>query len=108
MMYEIVRVSPKKMAREASKLGRRINVAPSHPVHEAGGTAVKATESWVRASRSGRPEQRRAWASRPPSSSSALFKAKIQNHTNQLDATAKLRGLRREIARINTDADAAR
>jgi large subunit ribosomal protein L29 len=31
-----------------------------------------------------------------------LFKAKIQNHTNQLDSTAKLRGLRREIARINT------
>ncbi|MFT3926307.1 MAG: 50S ribosomal protein L29 [Myxococcales bacterium] len=33
---------------------------------------------------------------------SELFKAKIQNHTNQLDSTAKLRGLRREIARINT------
>jgi large subunit ribosomal protein L29 len=31
-----------------------------------------------------------------------LFKARIQNHTNQLDSTAKLRGLRREIARINT------
>lgn len=31
-----------------------------------------------------------------------LFKARIRNHTNQLDSTAKLRGLRREIARINT------
>lgn len=31
-----------------------------------------------------------------------LFKARIQNHTNQLDSTAKLRGLRRDIARINT------
>ncbi len=31
-----------------------------------------------------------------------LFKARIQNHTNQLDSTAKLRGLRREIARIHT------
>ena len=31
-----------------------------------------------------------------------LFKARIQNHTNQLDSSAKLRGLRREIARINT------
>ncbi len=31
-----------------------------------------------------------------------LFKARIQNHTNQLDSTAKLRTLRREIARINT------
>jgi len=31
-----------------------------------------------------------------------LFKARIQNHTNQLDSTAKLRGFRRDIARINT------
>jgi large subunit ribosomal protein L29 len=31
-----------------------------------------------------------------------LFKARIQNHTNQLDSTAKLRGLRRDIARIST------
>jgi large subunit ribosomal protein L29 len=31
-----------------------------------------------------------------------LFKARIQNHTNQLDSTAKLRNLRRDIARINT------
>jgi large subunit ribosomal protein L29 len=31
-----------------------------------------------------------------------LFKARIQNHTNQLDSTAKLRGMRRDIARINT------
>lgn len=31
-----------------------------------------------------------------------LFKARIQNHTNQLDSTAKLRGLRRDIARIAT------
>jgi large subunit ribosomal protein L29 len=31
-----------------------------------------------------------------------LFKARIQNHTNQLDSTAKLRGIRRDIARINT------
>ena len=31
-----------------------------------------------------------------------LFKARIQNHTNQLDSTAKLRGLKRDIARINT------
>jgi large subunit ribosomal protein L29 len=31
-----------------------------------------------------------------------LFKARIQNHTNQLDSTAKLRTLRREIARIRT------
>ena len=30
-----------------------------------------------------------------------LFKARIQNHTNQLDSTAKLRGLKRDIARIN-------
>jgi len=33
---------------------------------------------------------------------SDLFKARIQNHTNQLDSTAKLRGMRRDIARINT------
>jgi large subunit ribosomal protein L29 len=31
-----------------------------------------------------------------------LFKARIQNHTNQLDSTAKLRGLKRDIARIAT------
>ena len=31
-----------------------------------------------------------------------LFKSRIKNHTNQLDSTAKLRGLRRDIARINT------
>lgn len=31
-----------------------------------------------------------------------LFKARIQNHTNQLDSTAKLRDLKRNIARINT------
>lgn len=31
-----------------------------------------------------------------------LFKARIQNHTNQLDSTAKLRDLKRDIARINT------
>lgn len=31
-----------------------------------------------------------------------LFKARIQNHTNQLDSTAKLRGMRRDIARIKT------
>jgi len=31
-----------------------------------------------------------------------LFKARIQNHTNQLDSTAKLRGFRRDIARIAT------
>ncbi len=33
---------------------------------------------------------------------SELFKARIQNHTNQLDSTAKLRNLRRDIARIHT------
>ncbi len=31
-----------------------------------------------------------------------LFKARIKNHTNQLDSTAKLRDLKRDIARINT------
>jgi large subunit ribosomal protein L29 len=31
-----------------------------------------------------------------------LFKARIQNHTNQLDSTAKLRTIRRDIARIAT------
>jgi large subunit ribosomal protein L29 len=31
-----------------------------------------------------------------------LFKARIQNHTNQLDSTAKLRKLKRDIARIAT------
>lgn len=31
-----------------------------------------------------------------------LFKARIQNHTNQLDSTAKLRSLRRDIARVAT------
>jgi large subunit ribosomal protein L29 len=31
-----------------------------------------------------------------------LFKARIQNHTNQLDSTAKLQKLKRDIARINT------
>jgi large subunit ribosomal protein L29 len=31
-----------------------------------------------------------------------LFKTRIQNHTNQLDSTAKLRTLRRDIARIAT------
>ena len=31
-----------------------------------------------------------------------LFKARIQNHTNQLDSTAKLRDLRRDIARVAT------
>ena len=31
-----------------------------------------------------------------------LFKARIQNHTNQLDSTAKLRRLKRDIARIAT------
>jgi large subunit ribosomal protein L29 len=31
-----------------------------------------------------------------------LFKVRIQNHTNQLDSTAKLGKLRRDIARINT------
>jgi large subunit ribosomal protein L29 len=31
-----------------------------------------------------------------------LFKARIQNHTNQLDSTAKLGKLRKDIARINT------
>jgi len=31
-----------------------------------------------------------------------LFKARIQNHTNQLDSTAKLRKLRRDIARVAT------
>lgn len=31
-----------------------------------------------------------------------LFKARIQNHTNNLDSTAKLRGLRRDIARVAT------
>jgi large subunit ribosomal protein L29 len=31
-----------------------------------------------------------------------LFKARIQNHTNQLDSTARLRSLRRDIARIHT------
>jgi large subunit ribosomal protein L29 len=31
-----------------------------------------------------------------------LFKARIQNHTNQLDSTAKLRDIKRNIARINT------
>jgi large subunit ribosomal protein L29 len=33
---------------------------------------------------------------------SELFKARIQNHTNQLDSTAKLGKLRKDIARINT------
>ncbi len=31
-----------------------------------------------------------------------LFKARIQNHTNQLDSTAKMRDIRRHIARIHT------
>jgi large subunit ribosomal protein L29 len=31
-----------------------------------------------------------------------LFKARIQNHPNQLDSTAKLSTLRRDIARIRT------
>ena len=31
-----------------------------------------------------------------------LFKTRIQNHTNQLDSTAKLGKLRKDIARINT------
>ena len=31
-----------------------------------------------------------------------LFKARIQNHTNQLDSTAKLSQMRRDIARIAT------
>lgn len=31
-----------------------------------------------------------------------LFKIRIQNHTNQLDSTAKLRKLKRDIARIAT------
>jgi large subunit ribosomal protein L29 len=31
-----------------------------------------------------------------------LFKNRIQNHTNQLDSTAKLRATRRDIARIAT------
>ena len=31
-----------------------------------------------------------------------LFRARIQNHTNQLDSTAKLRRLKRDIARIAT------
>ena len=31
-----------------------------------------------------------------------LFRARIQNHTNQLDSTAKLRMLRRDIARVAT------
>ena len=31
-----------------------------------------------------------------------LFKARIQNHTNQLDSTARLRSLRRDIARVKT------
>lgn len=31
-----------------------------------------------------------------------LFRARIQNHTNQLDSTAKLRTLRRDIARVAT------
>jgi large subunit ribosomal protein L29 len=31
-----------------------------------------------------------------------LFKARIQNHTNQLDSSARLRSLRRDIARIHT------
>lgn len=31
-----------------------------------------------------------------------LFRTRIQNHTNQLDSTAKLRQLRRDIARIAT------
>lgn len=30
------------------------------------------------------------------------FKARIQNHTNQLDSTAKLGMLRRDIARVAT------
>jgi large subunit ribosomal protein L29 len=31
-----------------------------------------------------------------------LFKARIQNHTNQLNSTAELGKLRKDIARINT------
>jgi large subunit ribosomal protein L29 len=31
-----------------------------------------------------------------------LFKSRIQNHTNQLNSTADLSKLRREIARIST------
>ena len=31
-----------------------------------------------------------------------LFKARIQNHTNNLDSTAKLGKLRRDIARVRT------
>ena len=31
-----------------------------------------------------------------------LFKARIKNHTNQLDSTAKLGNLRRDIARVAT------
>ena len=36
-----------------------------------------------------------------------LWKARFSNFTNQLDDTAKIRRLRREIARIKTRADAA-
>lgn len=32
----------------------------------------------------------------------ALFKARFENYTNRLDSTAKIRQLRRDIARIQT------
>jgi len=31
-----------------------------------------------------------------------LWKSRFENHTNQLDDTARIRRLRREIARVNT------
>ena len=36
------------------------------------------------------------------STHSALFKARFENFTNRLDSTAKIRLLRRDIARIQT------
>ena len=90
------------MAREAFRLAG--TSFRSHQVHDAGGAAVKATESREQI----RTEHRRAQEARLKSSSGELFKARFKNHTNQLDDTAKLRGLRRDIARIKTVLTAAR
>ena len=64
------------------------------PLHEPGGAAVKANEIRERSNEELKTlegDLRRE-----------LFKARIQNHTNQLNSTAKLRAIRTDIARIAT------
>ena len=93
VMYEIEGVT-EEIAREAFRLAG-IKLPAAHALHEAGGTAMKANE--IREKTRPRSSRRSRASSR-----SDLFKARIKNFTNQLDATAKLRGLRRDIARIKT------